>query len=125
MDQRPERSQLPDEMIQLPRFDLPFPSGISPVADSIIEHTSRWAQAAGLVADRQAVERLRRGGIMTAGPRLVPAAPMSAGCLVCDWTVFLIVIDDEFDDGRELGMRPDLARAAIEDAVAAFRGQLQ
>jgi hypothetical protein len=125
VNQRPEGSQFPDEVIQLPTFELPFPSGISPVADSIIEHTSRWAHASGLVADEQAVERLRRGGIMTAGPRLVPAAPMSAACLVCDWTVFLIVIDDEFDDGRELGVRPDLAQAAIEDAVAAFRGQLR
>ena len=60
---------------------------------------------------------------MHAGPRLVPAASMSAACLVCDWTVFLIVIDDEFDDGRELGARPELAQAAIEDVVGSFRGQ--
>ena len=60
---------------------------------------------------------------MHAGPRLVPSASMSAACLVCDWTVFLIVIDDEFDDGRELGARPELAQAAIEDVVGSFRGQ--
>ncbi|HEY2577519.1 MAG TPA: terpene synthase family protein [Streptosporangiaceae bacterium] len=123
MDQRPERPRLPDQIIELPRFDLPFPSDISPLADSIIEHTSWWAREVGLAADGQAVERLRRGGIMNAGPRLVPAAPMSAACLVCDWTVFLIVIDDEFDDGNELGVRPELARAAIEDVITSFRGQ--
>lgn len=109
-------------MIELPRFDLPFPSHISPFTDSIIEHSSRWARVTGLAGGRRAVRRLRRGGIMHAGPRLVPAAPMTEACLVCDWTVFLIVIDDEFDDGRELGVRPELARAAIEYVVAAFRG---
>jgi Terpene synthase family 2, C-terminal metal binding len=110
-------------MIELPRFDLPFPSDISPMTDSIIEHTSWWARSVGLVRRRRAVRHLRSNGIMHAGPRLVPNAPMTEACLVCDWTVFLIVIDDEFDDGRELGMRPDLAQAAIEDVVASFRGQ--
>jgi hypothetical protein len=110
-------------MIELPRFDLPFPSDISPMTDSIIEHTSWWARRVGLVGSRRAVRHLRRNGIMHAGPRLTPNAPMTEACLVCDWTVFLIVIDDEFDDGRELGMRPDLAQAAIEDVVASFRGQ--
>jgi hypothetical protein len=123
VDQRPERSQLPDFMIELPSFDLPFPSAISPMTDSIIDHTCWWARAAGLVRSRRAVRHLRRNGIMHAGPRLVPNAAMTEACLVCDWTVFLIVIDDEFDDGRELGMQPDLARAAIEDVVASFRGQ--
>jgi Terpene synthase family 2, C-terminal metal binding len=123
VDQRPERSRVADEMIELPRFDLPFPSDISPLTDAVIAHTSRWARVAGLVGDRRAVRRLRRNGIMHAGPRLVPTAPMPAACLVCDWTVFLIVIDDEFDDGRELGVRPELARQAIEDVIASFRGE--
>jgi hypothetical protein len=102
---------------------LPFPSDISSIADSVIEHSCRWAQAVELVANEEAVQRLRRNGIMHAGPRLVPAASMSAACLVCDWTVFLIVIDDQFDDGPELGARPELAQAAIEEVLAAFRGQ--
>jgi hypothetical protein len=123
VDQRPERSRLPERMIELPRFDLPFPSDISPMTDSIIDHTSWWARAVGLVGDRRAVRRLRRNNVMHAGPRLVPDAPLTEACLVCDWTVFLIVIDDEFDDGRELGMRPELAQTAIEDVIAAYRGQ--
>jgi terpene synthase-like protein len=116
VEQNPERLRLPDQVIQ-----LPFPSDISPIADSVIEHTTFWAQATGLVPGAQAAERLRRNGIMHAGPRLVPDAPPAAAFLVCDWTVFLIVIDDEFDDGRELGARPDLAQAAIEDVVGSFR----
>ena len=123
MEQGPEPSRLPDKPIELPRFELPFPSDISPIADSVMDHTSWWARATGLVADEQAVARLRRNGIMLAGPRLVPAASMSAACVVCDWTVFLIVIDDEFDDGPELGARPELAQAAIEDVIGAFRRQ--
>jgi hypothetical protein len=75
------------------------------------------------VPDDQAAERLRRNGIMHAGPRLAPLAPMSAACLVCDWTVFLIVIDDEFDDGRELGAQPDQAREAIQYVIDSFQGQ--
>src|SRR5580700_11319646 len=72
VDQRPERSRLPEHMIELPRFNLPFPSDISPMTDSIIDHTSWWARAVGLVGDRRAVRRLRRNNIMHAGPRLVP-----------------------------------------------------
>jgi terpene synthase-like protein len=112
-----------DRMIRLPRFQLPFPDDISPFTELVIGHSCQWARESGLVPDDQAAQRLRRGGIMHAGPRLVPAAPVSAACLVCDWTVFLIVIDDEFDDGRELGARPDLARAAIRYVIDSFRGQ--
>jgi hypothetical protein len=122
VQQGSERSGQSGQVIELPRFDLPFPSDLSPIADSVIDHTTRWAEAVGLVPDQQAAERLRRNGIMHAGPRLVPGASMDAACLVCDWTVFLIVIDDEFDDGRELGARPELAQAAIGDVIAAFRG---
>ncbi len=123
VDQKPERSRPPGQVIELPRFELPFPSDISPIADSVIEHTTRWARAVGLVPNEQAAARLRQNGIMHAGPRLVPAASMTRACLVCDWTVVLIVIDDEFDDGRELGARPELAQAAIEDVIGSFRGQ--
>ncbi len=112
-----------DQMITLPRFQLPFPDDISSGTESVIEHSCRWARESGLVPDDQAAERLRRNGIMHAGPRLVPAAPMSAAFLVCDWTVFLIVIDDEFDDGRELGAQPDEARAAIQYVIDSFQGQ--
>lgn len=123
MEQRHEPSRLPDQVIELPRFELPFPGDISPIADAVMDHTSWWALAIGLVADEQAVDRLRRNNVMHAGPRLVPGAPMNAACLVCDWTVFLIVIDDEFDDGQELGAQPEHARAAIEDVIGSFRGQ--
>jgi hypothetical protein len=112
-----------DQKIELPRFELPFADDISPFAEAVIEHTSQWACESGLVPGEQAVQRLRRGGIMHAGPRLVPTAPVTTACLVCDWTVFLIVLDDEFDDGRELGRRPELARAAVGDVVACYRRQ--
>jgi hypothetical protein len=59
---------------------------------------------------------------MTAGPRLAPRASFDAACLVCDWTVWLIVLDDVFDED-ELGAQPELARAAIEDVTAAFGGR--
>ncbi len=123
VEQSPAPSKFPDLVIELPKFELPFPSDISPMTDSVIEHTSWWARAIGLVPDERAVQRLRRNGIMHAGPRLVPSARVNAANLVCDWTVFLIVIDDEFDDGRELGARPELAQAAIDDVIRSFRGQ--
>jgi hypothetical protein len=123
VEQWHERSTVPDEPLELPKFALPFPDDISPITDSVIEHSSQWALAVGLVANEPAVQRLSRNGIMHAGPRLVPAASESVAFLVCDWTVFLIVIDDEFDDGPELGVRPDLAQAAISEVIAAFRGQ--
>jgi len=113
-----------EQVITLPRLSqLPWPGQIHPETDSLIDHTSQWALATGL-ADEDAVMRLRRGGIMHAGPRLAPRAPVSAARLVCDWTAWLIVIDDAFDDeGSDLGRNPDLARAAIEDVISSFRGQ--
>jgi hypothetical protein len=61
---------------------------------------------------------------MLAGPRLAPRADTAVAHLVCDWTVFLIVLDDEFDE-NELGTQPGPARAAIEDVIAAFSGQVR
>ena len=119
-EKEPERSG-PSQVIRLPRFSLPFPSEIHPDADSVIASTCQWALATGLVPDEAGAARLRRGGIMHAGPRLAPRASLDAACLVCDWTVFLIVLDDEFDES-ELGTQPELARAAIEDVTAAFSG---
>lgn len=110
------------QVINLPRFSLPFPSEIHPDTESVIAHTCQWTLATGLVPDQEGVARLRRGGIMTAGPRLAPRASIDAACLVCDWTVWLIVLDDEFDED-ELGAQPALARAAIEDVIAAFGGR--
>jgi hypothetical protein len=106
----------------LPRFSLPFPSEIHPDADSVIAHTCQWAVATGLVPDEAGAARLRRGGIMHAGPRLAPRASFDVASLVCDWTVFLIVLDDVFDES-ELGSLPELARATIEDVIAAFSGR--
>jgi hypothetical protein len=106
----------------LPQFDLPFPSEIHPGTDSVIAHTCQWALLTGLVPDQAGVARLRQGGIMTAGPRLAPRATFADACLICDWTVFLIVLDDAFDED-ELGTQPELAQAAIEDVTAAFGGQ--
>jgi len=111
----------PGQVIRLPRFDLPFPSEIHPDTDSVIAHACQWAVATGLVPDEAGAARLRRGGIMHAGPRLAPRASLDAAFLVCDWTVWLIVLDDEFDE-NELGAQPELARAAIEDVTAAFAG---
>jgi hypothetical protein len=122
--ENPEQHRSPGQVIRLPRFSLPFPSDISPFAAALTEQSESWAVDAGLVPGREAAARLRRNGIMNAGPRLVPGAPLNEARLVCDWTVFLIVIDDEFDDeGAELGARPDLARPAIEGVISAFRGQ--
>jgi len=120
-EQAPEQSEL-GQVIRLPRFSLPFPSEIHPDTDSVIAHSCQWALATGLVPDEEGVARLRRGGIMHAGPRLAPRASLDAACLVCDWTVFLIVLDDIFDED-ELGAQPELARAAIENVTAAFGGQ--
>jgi Terpene synthase family 2, C-terminal metal binding len=111
----------PSSFIRLPRFSLPFPSEIHPDADSVIAHTCQWSLATGLVPDEAGAARLRAGGIMHAGPRLAPRASFDAVALICDWTVFLIVLDDEFDES-ELGTQPELARAAIENVTAAFGG---
>ena len=119
--QGPEQSG-PDQVIRLPRFSLPFPSEIHPDTDSVIAHTCQWALATGLVPDEAGAARLRKSGIMTAGPRLAPRASFDAACLICDWTVFLIVLDDEFDE-NELGTQPELSRTAIEDVTAAFAGK--
>ena len=118
---RPE--DYPGYVIRLPAFSLPFPSRISPFAGALIAHTEEWVLSSGLVPSQDAAVRLRRSGIMTAGPRLAPGAAAGQARFVCDWTVWLIVLDDEFDDGAALGAEPARARAAIEEVVRAFRGQ--
>lgn len=112
----------PGQALRLPQFSLPA-GGISPFADIVIEESQEWALASGLVAGQAEAERLRRSGIMDAGPRLTPFASLSTACLACDWTVFLIVLDDLFDDGASLGADPARARAAVLDVLRAFTGR--
>lgn len=121
-EQAPGRTGNPGTEIRLPEFGLPFPSEISPFADSLITGTEQWALETGLVPAADAAARLRENGIMHAGPRLVPGAPPPAAGLACDWTVFLIILDDVFDDGP-LGSRPGPARDAVTEVISAFRGR--
>lgn len=103
--------------LRLPDFDLPFPRSINPFADAVVRHTGAWAREVGLVPDEADVLAFTRDRIIEAGPRLVPHASLTHACLVSDWTLFLIVLDDEFDE-RELGSQRDLAAASIAAVLA-------
>lgn len=103
--------------LRLPDFDLPFPRRMNPFADAVVRHTGEWAHDVGLVPDAADVLAFTRDRIIEAGPRLVPHASLTHACLVSDWTLFLIVLDDEFDE-RELGSQHDLAAASIAEVLA-------
>jgi hypothetical protein len=107
--------------LELPDFNLPFPRTINPWADLVVRHTVGWARAVGLVEDRSLLAQLERDGIVHAGPRLAPTATLERACLISDWTLFLIVLDDEFDEG-ELGSHPDRAAVVVANVLAGTDG---
>ena len=95
-----------------PGLDLTLPSTLNPFADEVIEHTLDWVVEVGLIADRAEALALERERLLEAGPRLVPNASLTQASLVSDWTIFVIVVDEAFDE-QELGERPALAERAI------------
>jgi (+)-beta-caryophyllene/(+)-caryolan-1-ol synthase len=99
--------------LRWPRFaELGLPREISPLAAEVARHGAAWARATGLAADDRAVARLREHQALICGSLLIPRASLEQGRLVSDWTIFLIVLDDEFDEGP-LGSDPARAQAVI------------
>lgn len=103
-------------------FDLPFARAVNPFADAVIGHTLGWARDTGLIRDEATALRLRSEKLLDAGPRLVPHASLTQAKLISDWTIFLIAIDDEFDE-EDLGSQAELAEVAITEVLAGSRGQ--
>jgi (+)-beta-caryophyllene/(+)-caryolan-1-ol synthase len=105
--------------LRWPRFDeLGLPREISPLAGQVAQHGAAWARATGLAADDRAVARLREHQALVCGSLLIPRASLEQGRLVSDWTIFLIVLDDEFDEGP-LGSDPARAQAVIAGLLGA------
>jgi Terpene synthase family 2, C-terminal metal binding len=113
-------SRVTAERVALPAFGLVYPRTLNPFADTIVERTVDWVRRFGLASNEEAIEQLRIGRVLDAGPRLVPTAPLEQARAIADWTAYLIILDDEFD-GRELGRTPLLAARAIATIVDALR----
>jgi hypothetical protein len=103
----------------VPTFDIPFASAISPFSQSIVEHIDGWLREFSVLPHDRLISELRQDRITLAGAHLAPNASLTQACLIGDWTTFLIVLDDEFDE-RELGRDPARAEAAIDLVLRAF-----
>lgn len=119
--QPPARRAAGWPQVTVPPLGLPYPSRLNPVTGSVIRHTGRWALATGLADGEQAVARMRRGGLLDAGPRLAPDCGAGIAYLVNDWTLLLLRFDDLFDEGAPAGQVPGLAGMLTAPVVYAFR----
>jgi hypothetical protein len=86
------------EGIRTPQIYCPFPSQISPYAQAIQEHTLAWATRFRLISGAAAVDRFLSSRFSSATARNFPRADLEDLELLNDWTVWIFLWDDQFDD---------------------------
>ncbi len=92
------RSREVEEMEQLPTIYCPFPSCLNPHVEAAHEHTLDWATRFRLIKDTTMCRFLAsRFAWLTA--RVYPLAGLEELKLLNDWAVWLLLFDDQFDEG--------------------------
>jgi 5-epi-alpha-selinene synthase len=106
--------------ISHPAFFCPFPSALSPHADSVEQHLMAWVQNFQLMTQEQASRRLHRlkyGWLIACA---YPHASLEDLQIVADWTTWLFVLDDQCDE-TGLGRNPRQL-AEVHEAILAILG---
>ncbi|MCL7422150.1 MAG: hypothetical protein M8364_14725 [Methylobacter sp.] len=90
----------------IPSIYCPFPSAISPHAESIHRHTLDWVRQFDLVTNDKAFKRLRASKFGWLAARAYPNAPQDRLEIISDWNTWLFIIDDQCDEWG-LGKNPE------------------
>jgi hypothetical protein len=106
---------------QYPVVLCPFPSTMSPYADTVQQATMSWANDFALIRSMRASERLNRLQYGTFMAWAYPTASETALKLIADWNTWLFLLDDEFDE-HELGHRPQELAGLHRRLLAIMRG---
>ena len=102
------------------RFRMPIPGvGRNPAMDEAEAATWRWIDAFALAPSPQVRQRLQHGRPALGVALGFPRAPASALTLFSQYMAFLLIVDDEFDDGPA-GLDMGHCQAAIGALVRVF-----
>ncbi len=88
------------EQIKLPRFVVPFSPRMSPHQVAVEAHSRLWAKEYGLVRNAKAMKRFDMACFSGLAARTYPSANFHDLCIVNDWTVWLFMQDDQFDEAE-------------------------
>ncbi len=91
--------------IIFPRLECPFPESVSPLAETVQEHTLEWVRRHGLIRDCSAFEHLRKSKFGWLAARAYPNARLDRLEIVSDWNTWLFILDDQCDECG-LGQQP-------------------
>ncbi|WP_200875012.1 terpene synthase family protein [Methylomarinum vadi] len=131
------------QQITIPTFYCPFPSIISPFADTLQERTLNWVQQFRLISGEEPWKRLQRSKFGLLAARAYPNAPLDRLEIVAAWNTWLFILDDQCDEwglGKEpkqlavlhgrcleilTGETPDAEDPALVHAIHNIRERLQ
>lgn len=94
------------EDLIIPEIFCPFPSLISPYADSVNQQTLDWVRRFGLVADMEAMSRLEKSKFGLLAARAYPQAEPDSLEIVSNWNTWLFILDDQCDE-LGIGKNPE------------------
>ena len=112
------------ERITIPAVYCPFPSVINPCAEAVHEQSLTKLQRLGLIQKETARRRFLAARFAWLTARCYPATAFEELTWVHDWSIWLFMFDDQFDDGAIGGqperMQPIMAKllAILEDPDA-------
>lgn len=86
--------------IQLPAIYCPFPSRINPHVEVAGEHVLAWATRFRLIQKDSAIRRFLGSHFAGLAARAYPLVGLEELSLLSDWAAWLLLIDDQFDDGQ-------------------------
>jgi Terpene synthase family 2, C-terminal metal binding len=113
-----QRSRMKMGSIRLPMIYCPFPSAISPHVEAVNAHTLAWATRLGLVKEEEdAIRHLSRSRFAWLTARVYPLAGLDELKLLNDWAIWLLLFDDQFDEGPA-GKQPECVRSILNDYLA-------
>lgn len=92
------------ENMSLPSLFCPFPSAINKHAETVHQQTLKWVLCFNLVGGDEAYQRLCKSKFGWLVARAYPDAPLEELQIVSDWTIWLFILDDYFD---ELAKQPN------------------
>jgi 5-epi-alpha-selinene synthase len=87
------------EAIRIPNIYCPFPSRMSPYAQSVHEHSLAWATHFHLIQGDSARRRFLNSNFAWLTARAYATATLEDMQLLNDWMIWLFMFDDQFDDG--------------------------
>jgi 5-epi-alpha-selinene synthase len=111
------------EPIILPTLFCPLPSAINPQVEAVQTHNLTWVRRFRLVQQETAERRFHASKFGWLAARAYPLAGLEELKIVCDWNVWLFLLDDHCDEGQ-IGKSPERLQPVFADLFAILQDDL-